>query len=90
MERAEILVDGVVQGVSFRYFVLQRARELDVKGWTENLSDGRVRTVAEGTRRALERLYELVQEGPLRARVEQHSIQWLPATGEFDSFEIRR
>ncbi len=90
MVRAEILVGGVVQGVGFRYFVRSRARELHLCGWTENLSDGRVRTVAEGEREDVERLYVLLQQGPSDAQVEQHAIEWLQATGELTLFEIRR
>ncbi len=90
MERAVILVGGRVQGVGFRYFVRSRARELHLCGWTENLPDGRVRTVVEGKRSEVEHLYALLQQGPPDARVEQHAVEWLPATGEFGSFEIRR
>ena len=39
---------GRVQGVGFRYAVLQVAREFDVAGYVQNLPDGRVRLEAEG------------------------------------------
>lgn len=39
---------GHVQGVGFRYAVLQVAREFDVAGRVSNLADGRVLLEAEG------------------------------------------
>lgn len=46
--RSEIHFSGHVQGVGFRYSVLQVAKGYEVTGLVENLSDGRVRMVAEG------------------------------------------
>ena len=41
---------GRVQGVGFRYTVYQVAKEFEVSGYVQNLSDGRVRLEAEGER----------------------------------------
>ena len=46
--RATIHYSGHVQGVGFRYAVLQTARGYDVTGFVENISDGRVLVVVEG------------------------------------------
>jgi len=40
---------GHVQGVGFRYAVLQVAKEYDVTGFVQNLTDGRVALEVEGT-----------------------------------------
>ncbi len=40
---------GHVQGVGFRYTVLQVAREFEVSGFVSNLPDGRVHLEAEGS-----------------------------------------
>lgn len=44
----EIKVFGRVQGVGFRYAARNQARELQLKGWVENLPDGSVRTSIQG------------------------------------------
>lgn len=43
-----VFFSGHVQGVGFRYTVLQVAREFDVAGFVSNLADGRVQLEAEG------------------------------------------
>ncbi len=41
-------VQGRVQGVGFRWWVRANALELGLTGYAENLTDGRVKVVAEG------------------------------------------
>lgn len=80
------MVQGRVQGVGFRYFVQERARDLHLVGLCRNLSNGDVEVVAEGEEGALEALVAALYQGPMMARVENvHAVQ-LPATGEFTSF----
>ena len=43
-----VYFSGHVQGVGFRYTVLQVAREYEVTGYVKNLADGRVLLEAEG------------------------------------------
>lgn len=83
------VVHGRVQGVSFRYYTTLRAAELGVVGWVQNLPDGTVEVVAEGTREQLEALAEYLQRGPLGARVISVDIQWDSATEKFADFVIR-
>lgn len=89
--RAEILVKGIVQGVGFRYFVQNRARELKLKGYTRNLPSGEeVFTCVEGDKSVIEKFYIHLQKGPISSKVTYHTIDWKEPSGEFDSFEIRR
>ena len=55
-KKAEIIVNGFVQGVGFRYFVYRNAKALGLKGYTQNLFTGEVLTVVEGTRAMIEEL----------------------------------
>jgi acylphosphatase len=63
------LVRGRVQGVGFRWFVRERARELGVRGWVRNRSDGLVEVEAEGDAASLEELRRSLAKGPTGARV---------------------
>ena len=87
--RAEILVNGLVQGVGFRYFVLRKAALLGVKGYVKNLYTGEVLTVAEGEKSKLNELFEQIKIGPISSHVKNSSIVWSEPTGEFETFEVR-
>ena len=48
MRRAEIHVDGDVQGVGYRYSVRRSAWKHKIAGTVENLEDRRVKIICEG------------------------------------------
>jgi acylphosphatase len=45
--RARLMVSGVVQGVNFRWFVQEAAKNLGINGWVKNLPDGDVEIECE-------------------------------------------
>lgn len=57
-----VFFSGHVQGVGFRYSVLQIAREYDVAGFVSNLADGRVQLEVEGAEQDIATFVEAVQE----------------------------
>ena len=87
-ERLHALVEGMVQGVGFRYFVTMDAKQLQLTGWVRNLWDGRVEVMAEGSREILNTLHKHLQEGPCGAQVTKVDVQWQPATNEFKDFRV--
>jgi acylphosphatase len=87
--RLDATVMGRVQGVGFRWFVLDAARQLDVSGWVANEADGSVRCVAEGPRQALEDLLRALATGPLNSDVARVVPRWGPPAGITGLFEIR-
>jgi len=64
-----VTVQGRVQGVGFRWFVRERARQLRLTGWVRNLADGSVEVLAQGEASALQQLRSALQDGPPGARV---------------------
>lgn len=92
-ERAALhcVVYGRVQGVGFRFFVVDEAEQLGLVGWVRNRPDGRsVELWAEGPRSALERLQDRVRVGPPGAWVERVECTWVEPTGSYPDFSIRR
>ena len=69
MPAARYVVQGRVQGVGYRYFVLRHAEELGIAGYAKNQADGTVEVVAEGADEALKELEERLNEGPSFAHV---------------------
>ena len=88
MERLHAVVRGDVQGVGFRYFVQSRAHQLGLSGWVRNNDDGTVELVAEGSRDALEKLKQAVEDGPRAARVDRVDADWSEATGTLGAFDL--
>jgi acylphosphatase len=48
MRASRFWVSGQVRGVGYGYFAVRVARELGLKGWVRNLSDGRMEAYAAG------------------------------------------
>lgn len=86
--RLHAVVEGVVQGVNFRYQTRRMARSLLLVGWVRNTPDGSVEVLAEGARVELEQLLAFLRKGPAMAHVTRVTPTWLHFTGEFDAFEI--
>lgn len=82
-------IEGYVQGVSFRYYVMKMATSLNINGWVRNLYDGRVEVVAEGPRSALDKLLAALHQGPPQSMVTAVDYDWLPPTNEFQDFKVR-
>lgn len=82
-------VEGRVQGVGFRYFVMEKALALGLTGWVRNAPDGRVEVEASGPRPALDRLLKAVERGPALADVTRVSADWQPADPSFKTFDVR-
>ena len=74
--RAHIIVEGLVQGVGFRWFVARQADSLGLKGVVRNLYDGNVEIDASGDRSLIEELIRHVKVGPRGARVVNLKIEW--------------
>lgn len=89
MMRAEIIANGLVQGVGYRYFIVRCAEKLDLKGYTKNLYSGEVYTVVEGERAMIEEFYKQLKIGPSHADVKNAAIKWSEPKNEFTRFEIR-
>lgn len=81
-------MSGRVQGVSFRWYTEQRARELGVYGWVRNEPDGSVALHAEGDDQAVDALVEWCRTGPALARVRNVAVREAAVTGA-TTFETR-
>jgi acylphosphatase len=86
--RLYAVIEGRVQGVGFRSFVLDKADELELTGWVRNTYRGNVEVLAEGPRFALEELLTALKKGPSTAYVTKVLESWSEATGEFRFFGV--
>lgn len=87
--RLHAWIDGHVQGVGFRAFVLDRAQRRQLTGWVRNTYQGQVEVLAEGSRDQLDEFLAEIRRGPRSAFVTECKVEWGVATGEFSRFEVR-
>jgi len=79
VSRRRLLVNGIVQGVGFRPFVVQTADELDLAGHVCNTSDGVIIEVEGANERLDEFRHRLQNEAPTLARIISVGMQEIPA-----------
>lgn len=65
----QIRVEGHVQGVGFRWWVVEQARRLGLEGWVRNRRDGTVEVLAIGEVGDIVRLRDACGSGPAGASV---------------------
>lgn len=84
----QIIIEGKVQGVAFRWQACKTANDLGVKGYVKNLQDGTVFIEAEGESQDLDTFVQWCRQGPVNAEVKKVTI----VNGDivnFTNFEIR-
>lgn len=83
-----VRVHGRVQGVFFRAWTADQARELGVAGWVRNCPDGSVEAHLTGDEQAVAQMVERLRDGPPHAIIDRLDVEdALPESG--DGFSIR-
>ena len=87
--KAEIIVQGVVQGVGYRFFVMNQARLYDVKGYVRNMDDGTVEVVAEGDKGIIKDFIDHLKIGPVSAHVTGVKVKWSDHEQGYTEFRLQ-
>ena len=65
----KVRVEGFVQGVGFRDFLVMSAQINKLDGWVRNCADGAVEALISGPTKAVEAFVAAATQGPRGARV---------------------
>lgn len=89
MKTMHLVISGLVQGVGFRYFTLQKARALGIRGYVRNSYSGEVEVVAQGEEGTLDSFLRDLRVGPRSAHVTDIRFLWQDEAEMYDNFDIR-
>ncbi|NDP42436.1 MAG: acylphosphatase [Aromatoleum sp.] len=83
-----LVISGRVQGVGFRYALIEVARESGIAGWVRNLRDGAVEALVQGDAVGVERTLAWCRRGPPSANVSNVAVAPVPVE-PLAGFELR-
>lgn len=87
--RLNILVKGKVQGVGYRYFVMQKANEMGITGWVRNLNTGDVDMEIQGEKDKVIKMSEQLLTGHSWAKVHDMNKTIISIVENEKKFELR-
>ena len=91
MKKVQAIASGKVQGVGFRMYTQNQAKQLGVVGFVQNLIDGTVKIVAAGEDAKVDALINWAKSASPPAEVKDLQTEAMEyQLGEFNRFEIRR
>lgn len=89
MMRVNLLIEGRVQGVGFRWFAKELAHELGITGSVKNNYDSTVEINAQGDKTKVEQFVFRLYEGPNRfARVDNIRVRETETVEGEKEFEV--
>ncbi|GAB4186331.1 MAG: acylphosphatase [Calditrichia bacterium] len=88
MKQFKARVEGLVQGVGYRYFVQRHANHLGLRGYVRNEMDGSVEVVAVGDEEKLKDLLKLLWQGPSFSSVVNVNVEWMEPETQYTNFKI--
>ena len=85
----QVLYEGRVQGVGFRFTVRHVAKGFDVTGWVRNLPDGRVELQVTGDEAEVRAFLDQIAQSELHSFIRGQTETKLNQRVAADGFEIR-
>ena len=89
MIATRLVIRGRVQGVGYRYSMVDAAQALNVTGWVRNRRDGTVEALVQGEAAAIDAILAWCSHGPPSARVDAIDTMAAEADAMLDSFGHR-
>lgn len=82
------IIRGRVQGVGFRWTVVDYAERYHLTGTTKNLSDGTVEVYAQGPKEALQEFLHVLREDPGLAKIDSVKSEFRETNHSYQGFRI--
>lgn len=85
----QVLFEGRVQGVGFRYMAKRLAQGFEVQGWVRNLPDGRVEVQVMGEDGEVEGFVKSFDHSSLAHHIHGKEVSLIPPLKGVKEFSIR-
>lgn len=85
-----LVIQGLVQGVSYRATARDEARARGLAGWVRNLPNGDVEALAQGDAAAVEAFIGWCRQGPDEARVTGVTVDERAGQADLGPFTVVR
>lgn len=89
MISCEIVVNGKVQGVGFRRFVFNHARQFNISGYVKNRFTSDVYILATGEELNINLFVDKIKQGSFFSRVKDVSLAKIPLDDKYKGFSIK-
>lgn len=90
MERFLLKIHGKVQGVGYRWFVVEKATKYNLSGWVKNEPDGTVSCAVEGLKEDIDKFIVEIKNDHPCAKIAKIEICDLPKDFQIkEGFTIR-
>ena len=73
--KKHIVITGKVQGVGFRYWLYQAAKQRNIDGWVRNKISGEVEALLVGSDVEIKKLIKLCEKGPTTSKVTKIKVE---------------
>jgi acylphosphatase len=85
----EIVINGMVQGVGYRYFAQRKASEYGMVGYVRNMPNGSVLCEVEGEQGLVRDFIKELNIGPAFSRVSSVDVNTSTELYGYQRFEVR-
>lgn len=79
-------ITGRVQGVWYRGWTVDKAKDLGLSGWVRNVTDGSVEALVNGPQDKVDALIAKCRKGPTLARVDGVEVRVIDPPGKGGAF----
>ena len=84
----QAIFKGQVQGVGFRWTVVEHAENCKITGTVHNRPDGTVEIIAQGREASLKQFLDAIQKSPGHAKITSIRTHYRTLTTEYAEFTI--
>jgi acylphosphatase len=89
VEARRLVITGLVQGVGFRFHMVNAALRLNITGWVRNRHNSSVEAVIMGSPESIAGMIDWARQGPPAAHVEQVFVEEIETVLTLQGFSQR-